>query len=94
MTRFLTPKEFVEELSSRRPDIIDEMVESEPIYEVAREIIKERKRKNWSQEELARKANLTQAQVSRIERAEIGNVRTLFKVLDALGLKLTVQCKN
>lgn len=94
MTRFFTPKEFTKELSSRRPDIIDEMVESEPIYELVKEIIKERKRKNWTQEELARKANLTQAQISRIERAEMGNVRTLLKVLDALGLKLTVQYKN
>ncbi|WP_027364884.1 XRE family transcriptional regulator [Desulfotruncus alcoholivorax] len=89
MTKFVTMNEIAEELENK-PQIIEEMLKDESRYQIARAIIAERTRRGWSQGTLARKARLTQAQVSRLERARIGNFVTVLKTLDALDLKLEI----
>ncbi|OAT83726.1 hypothetical protein A6M21_07540 [Desulfotomaculum copahuensis] len=81
--------EITKQLESK-PQIIEEMLVDEPRYQIARAIIGERTRRGWSQGTLARKAHLTQAQVSRLERARIGNFVTVLKTLDALDLRLEI----
>ncbi len=89
MTKFVTMSEIADRLENK-PQIIEEMLKDESRYQIARAIIAERTRRGWSQGTLARKARLTQAQVSRLERARIGNFVTVLKTLDALELKLEI----
>jgi transcriptional regulator with XRE-family HTH domain len=44
-----------------------------------------------SQKELAIKANITQQQLSKIENGSIGNMATLVKVLNAVGLQICIK---
>jgi ribosome-binding protein aMBF1 (putative translation factor) len=81
-------------LLDKKPKIIEAMLEDEDRYQIARAIISERTKRGWSQGTLARKARLTQAQVSRLERARLGNFETILKTLDALDLKLEVLPKH
>ena len=92
--KFFTMRDFVVELEKKRPDILEEIVKDEPNYLIIHEIIKRRIEKGLTQTELAKKANLTQTQISRIESAQLGNINTLSKVLDALDLQLTVKEKT
>ena len=73
-----------------KPEIIEELVDNEPQYQIARAIIDERIKRGWSQEKLAKESGLTQTQVSRLENGQLGNIATLLKTLKTLGLKLTV----
>jgi ribosome-binding protein aMBF1 (putative translation factor) len=90
MDEFITSKEFADLLEEKRPDILDEMVANEPEYQIARSIIAARLQRNWSQQKLAEKARLTQTQVSRLERAQIGSFRVVMKAFKALGLGFAV----
>ncbi|MGB9804412.1 XRE family transcriptional regulator [Desulfofundulus sp.] len=93
MPEFVTMDEIAKRLEDK-PQIIKEMLEDEPRYQIARAIIAERTRRGWNQGTLARKARLTQAQVSRLERGRIGNFATVTKALDALDLKLEIKPKQ
>ncbi|RKO66706.1 helix-turn-helix domain-containing protein [Desulfofundulus salinus] len=93
MAEFVTIDEIAKRLENK-PQIIKEMLEYEPRYQIARAIIAERIRRGWNQGTLARKARLTQAQVSRLERGRIGNFATVAKALDALDLKLEIKPKR
>ncbi|AEG15566.1 helix-turn-helix domain protein [Desulfofundulus kuznetsovii DSM 6115] len=93
MAEFVTMDEIAKRLENK-PQIIKEMLEDEPRYQIARAIIAERTRRGWNQGTLARKARLTQAQVSRLERGRIGNFATVAKALDALDLKLEIKPKR
>ncbi|OJF91686.1 helix-turn-helix domain-containing protein [Alkalibacterium sp. 20] len=54
-----------------------------------------RKEKKMTQEELAEKTNLTQAQIARIENfSQSPSLRTLSKVASGLDLKITFVDKN
>ena len=54
-----------------------------------------RKEKKMTQEELAGKTNLTQAQIARIENfSQSPSLRTLSKVASGLDLKITFVDKN
>ncbi len=90
MDEFLSMKEFADLLAEKRPDILEEMVANEPEYQIARSIIAARLKLKWSQQKLAEKAKLTQTQVSRLERAQIGSFRVVMKAFKALGLGFTV----
>ena len=53
-----------------------------------------RTRLGLSQEKLANKANITQQQLSKIEKGINCNILTYLKVLRVLGLELDVKTKN
>ncbi|MCL6449471.1 MAG: helix-turn-helix domain-containing protein [Armatimonadetes bacterium] len=86
---FLNMDKLAESLKSK-PEIIEELLDNEPQYQIARAIIAERIKRGWSQEKLAKESGLTQTQVSRLENGQLGNVATLLKALKTLGLRLTV----
>ncbi|OGY17214.1 MAG: transcriptional regulator [Candidatus Chisholmbacteria bacterium RIFCSPHIGHO2_01_FULL_49_18] len=66
--------------------------ESEAQYQITRELIKARLDKHVSQRTLARKANTTQAVISRIENMSVSpSVRLLQKIASALGKKLEIR---
>lgn len=88
MSKFITMKEFAEKISEKRPDINIEMKKTEQVFQLTRQIIDLRVKRNLTQKELAKKANLHQYQISKMERGQFGNVNTLIKILNALDAKL------
>lgn len=73
-------------------EIEEDTIETQTIRQIAHmvaDIVKRRKMLGWTQEEVAKKAGLTQAQVARLENSsQIPRVDTLIKVAVALGLKI------
>ena len=66
--------------------------ESEPEYQVSRALISARLNKKISQRELARKANTTQAVISRLESMSANpSIGLVQKIASALNLKLKIQ---
>ena len=66
--------------------------ESEAQYQITRELIKARLDKQVSQRTLAKKANTTQAVISRIENMTVSpSVGLLQKIASALGKKLEIR---
>lgn len=74
-------------------EIGEDTIETETIRQIATmvsEIIRRRKALGLTQEEVAKKAGLTQAQIARIENSsQIPRVDTVIKVGIALGLSIT-----
>ncbi|TAL37245.1 MAG: XRE family transcriptional regulator [Spirochaetes bacterium] len=64
--------------------------EEKKYIELAVKIANERNRLGISQADLAKKASITQQQLSRVENGANCNVQTLVKVCSALGLRLKV----
>ena len=63
-------------------------------YELIDRIVSERKRRNITQKELAAMTGISQQSISRLEREKhMPKIDTLIKLLDGLGLKLTVVAK-
>ena len=62
--------------------------EEKELLEIAFKIVEARGKQNLSQAELAKRAHVTQQQLSRIENGMNFNVKTLLKLCDALGLSL------
>lgn len=63
------------------------------LFEIGKEIRKERKRQNISQEKMAKELGMSRSTISQIESGtvqEIG-VRKLIRILDYLGLELRVR---
>ncbi|TEB10837.1 antitoxin HipB [Pelotomaculum sp. FP] len=92
--KFFNMNDLTTELEKKRPDIIEEIIKNEPNYFLVRDIIKTRIKKGLTQAELAKKSNLTQNQISRIESAQLGSINTITKVLNALDLRLTITEKD
>ena len=66
--------------------------ESEFAYQLSRELIRKRIQNRFSQEELAQKANTTQAVISRLENMNVNpTVGLLQKIASALNLRLRIQ---
>lgn len=66
--------------------------QSEAEYQVSRALIAARLSKNISQRELAKKANTTQAVISRMENMSANpSIGLIQKVATALNLKLKIQ---
>lgn len=73
-------------------EIGENTIETETIRQLARmvsDIVKRRKMLGLTQNEVAQKANLSQAQVARLENSsQIPRVDTLIKVAIALGMNM------
>jgi HTH-type transcriptional regulator/antitoxin HipB len=65
--------------------------EEKAIIELAVKIARERNKLGISQAELAKKAHITQQQLSKVENAANCNMQTFIKVCSALGLKLNFE---
>ena len=66
--------------------------ESEPQYQATRALIKARLEKKLSQRQLAKKANTTQAVISRIESMSVSpTLSVLQKLAGALGKKIEIK---
>lgn len=66
--------------------------ESEAEYQISRAIVSARLERKISQRELARKANTTQAVISRLESMNANpSVGLIQKIASALSLKLKIQ---
>ncbi len=62
--------------------------EEKELLEIAVKILEARSEQNLSQAELARRAHITQQQLSRIENGMNFNIKTLLRLCDALDLSL------
>lgn len=75
-------------------EIGENTIETETIQQIARmasDIVKRRKMLGLTQNEVAKKAGLSQAQVARLENSsQIPRVDTLLKVAIALGLNINL----
>jgi DNA-binding phage protein len=73
-------------------EIGEDTIESETIRQIAHmvsDIVRRRKMLGLTQEDVAKKAGLTQAQIARLENSsQIPRVDTLIKVAIALGLSI------
>jgi predicted transcriptional regulator len=73
-------------------EIGEDTIESEAIRQIAHmvsDIVRRRKMLGLTQDEVAKKASLTQAQIARLENSsQIPRVDTLIKVAIALGLSI------
>ena len=65
--------------------------EEKTLIKIALRLNGERRKKGLSQAELARKANITQQQLSKIERGNNSNMLTFLKVCKALNLNYRLQ---
>ncbi len=61
------------------------------IVRLAVEVAQARERQGLSQSVLAARAEITQQQLSKVENAKACNVETLLKIVDALGMELTLR---
>lgn len=78
--------------SLKNPKFKKAWEESEAEYQVSRALIAARLSKKISQRELAKKANTTQAVISRLESMSANpSIGLLQKVASALNLKLKIQ---
>lgn len=78
--------------SLKDPEFKKAWEESEAEYQVSRALIEARIKGKISQKELAKKANTTQAVISRLENMTANpSVGLLQKIASALNLKLKVQ---
>ena len=78
--------------SLKNPEFRKIWEESEAEYQVSRALIEARIKKKISQKELAKRANTTQAIISRLENMSANpSVRLLQKIAQALNLKVKIQ---
>lgn len=78
--------------SLKNPEFKKAWEESEAEYQISRALIAARVNKNISQRELAKKANTTQAVISRLESMSANpSIGLLQKIASALNLKLKIQ---
>ena len=78
--------------SLKNPEFRKAWEESEAEYQISRALISVRLERKISQRELARKANTTQAVISRLESMSANpSVGLIQKIASALNLKLKIQ---
>ena len=76
----------------KNPEFKKEWEESEASYQAGRLVIQERLAKSLSQRQLAKRANTTQAVISRVEGFGVNpSVLLLSKIAKALGKKLEIR---
>ena len=65
--------------------------EERELHEIALKIVEARNNKGISQQNLAKEANITQQQLSKVENGINCNMITFLKVCHALGMKLNIR---
>lgn len=74
------------------PEFKTEWERIEPQYRLEREIIKARVEKRFSQKEVAKRANTTQAVISRIESMSVSpSINMVDRIARAFGKKLQIR---
>ncbi|MBP7737457.1 MAG: helix-turn-helix transcriptional regulator [Spirochaetes bacterium] len=73
------------------PEFAKAYIEEKERIDLAVKIASERNKLGISQAELAKKAKVTQQQLSRVENGANCNMHTFIKVCTALGLKLNFE---
>jgi len=94
MSKFLTMEDLANRIENERPDISEVMENSEIEHELAKKILQRRKALRISQQQLTKRAHLTQCQVSRLEKGDIKSFSTLKRVLNALDLEILIVPKH
>lgn len=75
----------------QRPGVAQEFYRLKPFYDLAGQLLLLRKQRGLSQQELAEKANTTQAVVSRLENVAVHcSLESVIRLADALGAVLEV----
>ena len=78
--------------SLKNPEFKKAWEESEPSYQLSRTLIKKRLAQKISQIELAKKANTTQAVISRLENMTVNpSMELLQRIAKALNVNLKIQ---
>lgn len=86
----LTLQRYIKE-RLKEPRFREEWAKSETQYQITRQMIAARLEQNLSQRTLARKAQTTQAVISRIENMSVNpSIRVLERIAHALGKRLEV----
>jgi len=75
----------------KNPEFKREFEQEKLLVGLALEINAKRQKLGLSQGDLAKKANLTQQQISKVENGLNCNIVTFIKVSKALGLKLSIK---
>ena len=89
----ISVKDIVEE-KRQDPDFDREYRKIEQEYKLIDRIVSERKKRNITQKKLAAMTGISQQSISRLEREKhMPKIDTLMKLLDGLGLELTVAAK-
>ncbi len=84
-------REFRQELLND-PEVRREYDALEPEFDVIRAMIGARKQQNMTQEELARRTGITQADISRIENGTRNpSLNMLKRLAEGLGMRLKVE---
>ena len=94
MSKFLTMEDLANRIENERPDILDAIEETEIEHKLAKTLIRRRKALRLSQQQLTKRAHLTQCQISRLEKGEIKNFSTLKSALNALDLEILIVPKR
>lgn len=69
--------------------------ERKVVTTIGKGIKEARKKKGWTQKELAKQAGISQQIVSFVENNYVNiSIRTLTKIVDALGLKISIEDKD
>ena len=90
-----TWNEYKEHVKNVDPDLSKDIHETEEIAAVVSAMVQQRNKLGLSQRELAQMCGIPQSSVARIESFKTTpNVETLLRIMQPLGLKLTVSsCK-
>ncbi|MBI5199421.1 MAG: helix-turn-helix transcriptional regulator [Nitrospirae bacterium] len=91
----VTYEEHIKELLKKKA-VREEFEKLLPEYELVKSIIEQRLRKKMTQEDIAKKADIPQSTVSRIERLTHGlpKLSTLKKIANALDAKLVIKLET
>lgn len=80
-----------EELMDTDPDYRREYEALEDEFTIAKEVIRARKQANLTQQQLAERMDTSQAAIARIEGGSLPSFRTLERLAEATGTRLTVR---
>lgn len=86
-----TWNDYKKEAKERNSDVEKDISEIESLVEMISVIIAKRNELGYSQRELAEKCGLPQSSIARIESCAVfPNFETLFKIMQPLGLKISL----
>ena len=83
---------FREHLNEKKndPEFLEKYNAEKELIELAVKIAEARNKMGFSQQELARRAHITQQQLSKVENGVSFNITTFLKICNALGIKINL----